>query len=144
MRFLNPRRRSHGDTPSAASNSLEIRILRLIVEGAASLRHFREKPVVRFEVRGLRGFLRTPRRKPLEPSTSNLRYHTLHAFTGIMGWPVLHPKALPNSGKFSTVPLIRHSPELCGSVLASTRALASRTFSHHTWAKPRKKRCSAV
>src|ERR1035437_1792431 len=43
MRFLNPRRRPHCDTPSAASNSVEIRILSLIVEAAATLRHFREK-----------------------------------------------------------------------------------------------------
>ena len=30
---------------------------------------------------------------------------------------------------------MRHWPALWGSVLASTRAFASRTFSHHTWRK---------
>src|ERR1017187_8218565 len=43
MRFLNPRRRPYCDTPSAASNSVEIRFLPLIVEAATTLRQFREK-----------------------------------------------------------------------------------------------------
>ena len=87
---------------------------------------------------GLHRFLETPRRNPLEPSTSNLVHHTRQAFTGIIGCPTLQPNALPNSGKFCTEPLMRHSPELCGSVFASTRALASRVFSHQTWPKAMK------
>src|SRR5438874_10977640 len=71
-------------------------------------------------------------------------YQTRQAFSGIIGCPTLQPNALPNSGKFCTLPLMRHLPELCGSVLASTRDVASRTFSHHTCAKPMKYRCSGV
>ena len=37
-------------------------------------------------------------------------YQTRQALVGIMGWPTLQPKALPNSSKFWTVPLTRHSP----------------------------------
>ena len=37
---------------------------------------------------------------------------------GIIGSPFLQPKALPNSSKFCTVPLTRHSPVECGLVLA--------------------------
>jgi hypothetical protein len=33
-------------------------------------------------------------------------YQTRQAFTGIIGWPTLHPKACPNSGIFCTTPLI--------------------------------------
>ena len=77
---------------------------------------------------------------PDQPSTCHLQltHQTRQAFSGIIGWPTLQPKALPNSGKFSTVPFTRHWPELCGSVFASTRELASRTFSHQTCAKPMK------
>ena len=76
-------------------------------------------------------------REVRQEKKSDISYQTLQAFTGI-GWPCLQPKALPNSGKFCTLPMMRHSPELCVSVLANTRAVASRVFSHHTWAKQMK------
>ena len=37
-------------------------------------------------------------------------YHTLQEFAGYMGWPLVQPKALPNSSKFRTVPLTRQRP----------------------------------
>ena len=37
-------------------------------------------------------------------------YQTRQAFSGIMGWPFLQLKALPNSSKFCTTPLTRHCP----------------------------------
>ena len=66
---------------------------------------------------------------------------------GIIGCPTLQPNALPNSSKFCTVPLTRHSPEECGSVLASTRADCSVAFWHHTWPERNEEalcRCVAV
>jgi len=36
-------------------------------------------------------------------------YQTRQAFAGIIGCPVLHPKAWPNSGMFCTTPLMRNS-----------------------------------
>ena len=43
-----------------------------------------------------------------QPSGS---HHTLHTFAGgfTIGCPALHPNALPNSGMFTTTPLIRYS-----------------------------------
>src|ERR1017187_6919426 len=117
MRFLNTRRRPHCDAPSAASNSMGIRILPLIVEAAATLRHFQEETVVtsgcQLQVAGCQlGFNPQSRRhipasECSSPTTCNFFHHTRHALTGIIGWPTLQPNALPNSGKFSTAPLIR-------------------------------------
>jgi hypothetical protein len=71
-------------------------------------------------------------------------YQTRQEFSGYMGWPLLHPKALPNSSKFCTEPLVRHLPGECGSVSANWRADCSVEFWHHTCAKPMKKRCDSV
>src|ERR1700736_6123371 len=71
-------------------------------------------------------------------------YQTRHEFSGIIGWPTLQPNALPNSSKFCTVPLVRHSPVLCGSVFASTRAFCSVWFWHHTCPNVMKNRCAGV
>ncbi len=35
-------------------------------------------------------------------------HQTWQAFSGIMGWPVLQPKAWPNSGIFCTTPFTRN------------------------------------
>src|SRR5213075_326993 len=45
---------------------------------------------------------------------------------------------------FDTVPLTRNGPCACGSVSARRVASCGAMFSPHTWAKPRKKRCSGV
>jgi hypothetical protein len=55
----------------------------------------------------------------------SVNYQTRQLLTGIIGWPTLQPNALPNSSKFCTVPFTLHSPVLCGSVFACTRALCS-------------------
>src|SRR5580692_4267184 len=55
-------------------------------------------------------------------------YQTRQEFSGYMGWPLLHPKALPNSSKFCTEPLVRHLPGECGSVSANWRADCSVEF----------------
>ena len=55
-------------------------------------------------------------------------YQVRQTFAGIIGCPVLQLNALPNSSKFCTVPFVRHSPELCGSVFARTRAACSVMF----------------
>src|SRR5277367_1869328 len=71
-------------------------------------------------------------------------YQTRHEFVGIIGWPTLQPNALPNSSKFCTVPFVLHSPVLCGSVFASTRAFCSVWFWHHTCPNVMKNRCAGV
>ena len=63
---------------------------------------------------------------------------------GIIGSPFLQPKALPNSSKFCTVPLTRHSPVECGLVLAWLMAACCVSVPHQTCAKEMKKRWSAV
>ena len=65
---------------------------------------------------------------------------------GIMGWPTLQPKALPNSSKFCTVPLTRHLPGECGSVLASTRGalLAWRSRTRPGRSEMKKRCCRRV
>ena len=37
-------------------------------------------------------------------------HQTRQASSGIMGWPLWQPKALPNSSKLRTVPLARNMP----------------------------------
>jgi hypothetical protein len=54
------------------------------------------------------------------------------------------PNAWWNAGMFATVPFTRNGPCACGSVRARRVASAGAMFSAHTWAKPRKKRCSGV
>src|ERR1700760_4399939 len=71
-------------------------------------------------------------------------YQTWQAFWLTIFWPGLQPKALAKSELFCNVPLVRYSPGECGSVLASSNELSGVEFWHHTWAKPRKKRCSGV
>src|SRR5581483_4996797 len=71
-------------------------------------------------------------------------YQTWHALALTIFCPALHPNALAKSGLFCRVPFTRNRPGECGSVLASSRELSGVEFWHHTWAKPRKKRCSAV
>src|SRR6185369_4603546 len=56
-------------------------------------------------------------------------YQTLQNFAFTIGWPALHLKAVANSGRFVTMPLIRAKPGECGSVAAWRRLLASRVFS---------------
>jgi hypothetical protein len=65
-------------------------------------------------------------------------YQTRQELTGYIGCPLEQPKALPNSSKFCTLPLVRQRPGECGSVSADCRAEGSVWFWHHTWAKPRK------
>jgi len=50
-------------------------------------------------------------------------YQTWQTFSGgfTIGWPALQEKAAPNSGMFTTTPLIRYSGGECGSVCARTR-----------------------
>ena len=49
-------------------------------------------------------------------------YQTRQDFSGLMGWPLAHSNALPNSSKFWTVPLTRHRPGECGSAETDCRA----------------------
>ena len=65
-------------------------------------------------------------------------YHTRQEFAGYMGWPLVQPKALPNSSKFCTEPLTRQRPGEWGSTSADWREDCSVWFWHHTSAKPRK------
>ena len=65
-------------------------------------------------------------------------YQTRQELAGYIGCPLLQPKALPNSSKFWTLPLVRQRPGEWGSVRAIWRAEASVWFWHQTWAKPRK------
>ena len=76
--------------------------------------------------------LGTPMRHPLpgSPGRRRLRrtvrpgaggYQTRQELTGYMGWPLVQPKALPNSSKFCTVPSTRQRPGEWGSVSASWR-----------------------
>src|SRR5579883_1053771 len=37
-------------------------------------------------------------------------YQTTQGCSGIIGWPLRQPKALPNSSKFCTAPLVRNMP----------------------------------
>ena len=46
----------------------------------------------------------------IQRQDAGFAYHTRQEFVGYMGWPSLHPNALPNSSKFCTVPFTRHSP----------------------------------
>src|SRR6266700_7852502 len=71
-------------------------------------------------------------------------YQTWQALALTIFWPGLQAKALAKSALFWSVPLARYSPGECGSVLASRRELSGVEFWHQTWAKPIKKRCSAV
>src|SRR5258707_381031 len=71
-------------------------------------------------------------------------YQTLHGLVLTIFCPALQLKALAKSALFCRVPLVRYCPGECGSVLASCRELSGVEFWHHTWAKPRKKRCSGV
>jgi|SRR5580698_1793676 hypothetical protein len=48
-------------------------------------------------------------------------YHTRQLLSGIIGWPLWQPKALPNSSKFCTTPFTRNIPGECGSTFADTR-----------------------
>src|SRR5580692_9880072 len=63
----------------------------------------------------------------VEPAPS-CSHHTLQTFSGelIIGCPALHEKARPNSGIFTTTPLMRYSAGECGSVMARTRRSSSR------------------
>src|SRR5947209_6273131 len=71
-------------------------------------------------------------------------YQTRQGFCGIIGCPTLQPKALPNSGKFCTDPLVRYLPGECGLVFADSSEASGLLFSHQTCPKPRKKRCEGV
>ena len=57
-----------------------------------------------------------------------------------MGEPGLQPNAVPNSGMFTTTPLMRYFAGECGSVMARTRRSSGRSFSQAHCAKPTKKR----
>ena len=74
-----------------------------------------------------------PRCRPVDTAgltSVNLPYQTRQAFTGIIGWPVLHPKAWPNSGMFWTTPLTRNSRGECGSVCTCSRTCSGRMLPH--------------
>ena len=63
-----------------------------------------------------------PRKQPPVAVDNSAAYQTRQAFSGIIASPFLQPKAFPNSSKFCTDPLVRHSPGECGSVFTLTRA----------------------
>src|SRR5664279_1714079 len=73
-------------------------------------------------------------------------HHTLHtlsaAFT--IGWPGLHENAVPNSGTFTTTPLMRYFAGEWGSVIARARRSSGRSLAHAHCAKPTKNRWSGV
>src|SRR5450432_3645184 len=71
-------------------------------------------------------------------------YQTWQALALTIFCPALQPKALAKSALFCTEPLVLYWPGECGSVLANRRELSGVEFWHQTWAKPIKKRCSAV
>ena len=71
-----------------------------------------------------------PKPEALRPTFGRTYQVRQPPLAGIIGWPTLHPNALPNSSKFCTEPLVLHFPGLCGSVLADTRADCSVRFSH--------------
>src|SRR5258708_34025871 len=71
-------------------------------------------------------------------------YQTRHGLALTIFCPALQLKALAKSALFCRVPLVRYCPGECGSVLANCRELSGWEFWHHTWAKPRRKRGSAV
>ena len=68
----------------------------------------------------------------------------MHRFAGAIACPGLHWYASANSGMFRIVPITRYFPGECGSLFARCNRSCSVLFSHHTCAKPRKKRCSGV
>ena len=98
---------------------------------SSPLRHLKSIPMRALKSRS-HGDLLPWLRNPGRP------YQTRQEFTGYMGWPLVQPKALPNSSKFCTAPFARHSPGEWGSVSADCRADCSVWFWHQTWAKPRK------
>src|SRR5208283_2212195 len=55
-------------------------------------------------------------------------YQTRQELAGYIGWPLVQPKALPNSSKFCTEPLTRQRPGEWGSVSAAWRADCSVWF----------------
>src|SRR5690242_16234153 len=71
-------------------------------------------------------------------------YQTRQAFSLTIGWPAWQPHAFWNSGMFCATPFTRNFPGECGSTLTNMREYSGRLFSHHTRAKPRKKRCCGV
>src|SRR5664279_3986364 len=73
-------------------------------------------------------------------------YHTLHTLSAgfTIGCPALHENAVPNSGMFTTTPLIRYFAGECGSVMARALRSSGRSFAHAHCAKPTKNRWSGV
>src|SRR5579884_4107991 len=71
-------------------------------------------------------------------------YQILQACSRTMASPFLHPNAFANSAMLESGPLTRNCGSGWGLVLAISRAYSSRSLAPHTWAQPRKKRCSGV
>src|SRR5580698_4645564 len=71
-------------------------------------------------------------------------YQTRQALAGIMGWPVLHPNAWPNSGMFCTTPLTRNSRGECSSVCTCRRTCSGRLLPHQFCPCARKNCCTEV
>ena len=66
-------------------------------------------------------------------------------FRRTMGWPAEHPNAFWNSGMFDNHAVDAElAREECGSVCARSRENSGLRLSHHTCAKPRKKRWGAL
>jgi len=77
-----------------------------------------------------------------QPPFSALSPTDAHELAGYIGCPLVHPKALPNSSKFCTLPFVRQRPGECGSVSAIAARFLRLVLAPNL-SKARKYRCAS-